>query len=399
MTVTDFAPVGGTLGGALIGLAAAVLLLCNGDIFGCSGITSSVFLHPQKTAKEQSWKLVFLATFFVTSSIYPASVTQDTRLYQDPSIPIPSIAAYVLGGFLVAFGTTLGSGCTTGHGVCGMARFSLRSFVSVATFLGTAMGTAVLTSPTTNLIKAFHTSSAIFEPIEIPWVGWLLTALMTLGTLVAVMRKPRGEEEPLEGAETGMAPIGGEREQQIHVRATVAAAKLVPAGVSGALFSGGLAWSGMDLQSKNFAFLNLSLIPTGQWDPTLLTVMGAAVVVSFVSYQFVPEFSKFRHIKNLECPLMVKDGTFNVPNRTKVDLPLVGGAVCFGIGWGISGLCPGPGLLQMASGNQAVVYLYCPCYALGIFVADRVKLWWLDRPSNASAPLEEGDNTQTAAEK
>jgi uncharacterized protein len=148
-------------------------------------------------------------------------------------------------------------------------------------------------------------------------------------------------------------------------------AKLLPAVVAGALFSTGLAISGMDLQSKNLAFLDLSKIAAGRWDPTLILVMMSAVAVSFVSYQFVPGFGVVSGAKKLECPVV---GTaFDVPNRTAIDTKLVAGAICFGLGWGLTGLCPGPAWLQAAAGNEAVVFLYFPTYLLGIVSADRIR--------------------------
>jgi uncharacterized membrane protein YedE/YeeE len=169
--------------------------------------------------------------------------------------------------------------------------------------------------------------------------------------------------------------------QQASCARARARAKLLPAAAAGALFSLGLAVSGMDLQSKNLAFLDVSKIPAGLWDPTLVLVMASAVLVSFASYQLVPGFGVLG-TRRLECPIMLgpaapgPDGgpaaPFDVPNRTVVDARLVAGAACFGLGWGITGLCPGPAWLQAASGNQAVVFFYAPTYLLGIVSADRL---------------------------
>jgi uncharacterized membrane protein YedE/YeeE len=120
-------------------------------------------------------------------------------------------------------------------------------------------------------------------------------------------------------------------------------------------------------QSKTFGFLNFALIPHGLWDPTLLLVMGGGVAMSFVSYQFVPDYSFFSKEATLTCPLIAKD--FQVPNRTEIDLKLVGGAVLFGIGWGMAGVCPGPALMLAASGVQVVIYCYMPSYVAGFILA------------------------------
>jgi uncharacterized membrane protein YedE/YeeE len=136
---------------------------------------------------------------------------------------------------------------------------------------------------------------------------------------------------------------------------------------SAVALTGGLALSGMVRQSKNFGFLNFALIPHGLWDPTLMLVMAGGVTVSFISYQFVPDYSFFSKDNTLACPLVAKD--FQIPNRTEIDLKLIGGAVLFGIGWGMAGICPGPALMLAASGVQVVVYCYMPSYFVGFILA------------------------------
>jgi uncharacterized membrane protein YedE/YeeE len=83
-----------------------------------------------------TWKLVFLSTFLMLSNtVIGAYFTNDERLGNDPSIPVISVYGYLLGGAFVGFGTRLGNGCTTGHGLCGLARLSKRSIVVVLTFM------------------------------------------------------------------------------------------------------------------------------------------------------------------------------------------------------------------------------------------------------------------------
>lgn len=113
-------------GGALIGLASVGLMLFNGKIAGVSGIVSGLM---QRFSAESWWKVMFVvglaAGGVLLQLIYPAAfASKMTRA-------LPLLA---LGGFLVGFGTRLGSGCTSGHGVCGVARFSPRSLVATASF-------------------------------------------------------------------------------------------------------------------------------------------------------------------------------------------------------------------------------------------------------------------------
>jgi uncharacterized membrane protein YedE/YeeE len=127
MTDTAFTPLAGLLGGALIGLASALLLLADGKVAGISGILGRSFFP---TAGDLGWRLAFLVGLPIgawiatraTSDALGFAITSDVRLL-------------LVGGFLVGIGTQLGNGCTSGHGVCGMARGSKRSFLATLTFM------------------------------------------------------------------------------------------------------------------------------------------------------------------------------------------------------------------------------------------------------------------------
>lgn len=131
-----FTPVSSLVGGLLIGLSAAILILFNGRIAGISGILSGAFFS---TKHEKRWRLVFLLGLFASPFIY--------RLFTElPSLDISdNLAKIVLAGLLVGFGTRLGSGCTSGHGVCGIARLSVRSIVATMVFMAAAILTVYIT--------------------------------------------------------------------------------------------------------------------------------------------------------------------------------------------------------------------------------------------------------------
>jgi len=121
----------GLAGGALIGLAAAILLLGNGRIAGISGILGALV----NTSLPATWRenLLFVAGLAVAPVAYAAMVAP-------PDINITtSVPLLIAGGLLVGFGSRLGSGCTSGHGVCGMSRLSPRSIVSTLTFMAVAI--------------------------------------------------------------------------------------------------------------------------------------------------------------------------------------------------------------------------------------------------------------------
>lgn len=123
------------IGGGIIGLASALLLAFNGRIAGISGITGGLI---SPTRGEVSWRLMFLIGLlgggFLMALLMPEAFTASPR----------STFWVVAAGLLVGFGTRLGSGCTSGHGVCGLSRFSPRSLVATLTFIGAGMVTVAL---------------------------------------------------------------------------------------------------------------------------------------------------------------------------------------------------------------------------------------------------------------
>jgi len=124
-----FTPLASLIGGMLIGLSASMLLLFNGKIAGISGIIAGT-LSPAKN--DTLWRIVFVAGLLVGGFLL--------RLLSPQTFAIGitrSWSALVVAGLLVGFGTRLGNGCTSGHGVCGLSRFSQRSLLATVTFIAT----------------------------------------------------------------------------------------------------------------------------------------------------------------------------------------------------------------------------------------------------------------------
>lgn len=124
---------GGLLGGFAIGGAATLLLLLLGRIAGVSGILGGA-LRPATT--DRAWRLAFLVGLPAGAALFAG-----LRGATPPVEMVASPGLLVVAGLLVGFGTQLGSGCTSGHGVCGLARHSRRSVVATVTFMATAMVT------------------------------------------------------------------------------------------------------------------------------------------------------------------------------------------------------------------------------------------------------------------
>jgi uncharacterized membrane protein YedE/YeeE len=114
------------IGGSIIGIAVSLLLLFNGKVLGVSGILGELFNHP---LSKNYWRLFFVLGLLISPLIY-------SIFHPIPLIEISSNKLLIIvGGLLVGFGSRLGSGCTSGHGVCGLARLSVRSFIATMTFM------------------------------------------------------------------------------------------------------------------------------------------------------------------------------------------------------------------------------------------------------------------------
>lgn len=126
----------GLLGGGLIGLSATVLLALNGRIAGISGMVNGVMT----LASAERWRWLFLAGMLGGGAIYEYLLApQPTPTYGFAPITM------ILAGFLVGFGTRMGNGCTSGHGVCGLGRLSVRSLVAVVSFMVAGFVTVFIT--------------------------------------------------------------------------------------------------------------------------------------------------------------------------------------------------------------------------------------------------------------
>jgi uncharacterized protein len=134
MTITTFTPIASLIGGALIGFSAVMLMTLNGRIAGVSGIAANLF--PPFADGEFAGRLAFIAGLVAAPVV---------MLVATGRLPAQSIQAngtmLVVAGLLVGFGTVWGSGCTSGHGVCGLSRLSLRSLVATTTFMAFGIAT------------------------------------------------------------------------------------------------------------------------------------------------------------------------------------------------------------------------------------------------------------------
>ena len=327
-------------GGAIIGVAVGTYMLIAGKVAGNSGAVKAIIYaisDPKKRKAEHVSNILFffglilagLATSFATPWGFE---------------PYPSLSeewgSYVFGGLLIGSGTFFGNGCTSGHGLCGISKLSLRSVVATPVFMVAASLTAFIKSSfAVGAIAPFvQTTSENMES-----TGWVVLVLLVLGSpMFFLARSPKKFKKYL----------------------------LLFAGLwCGLTFGAGLTIGGMVRPSAVTGALSAA-----RFDFTLWILFTTALVVSFLSYR-VAEMYRI-HGEEARCK---KQGP--------LDKKLIGGALLFGVGWGLTGLCPGPLLVGIAadlntftSGQRVtggpLVTLVCVFVgqALAKYADDRIKI-------------------------
>tara|TARA_B100000965_G_scaffold224108_1_gene187577 strand:- start:51 stop:521 length:471 start_codon:yes stop_codon:yes gene_type:complete len=133
---SNFTPFASLLGGVLIGFSAVLLMLINGRIAGVSGLLSKILVY--KNISKNLWVFIFF-TGLLLGPIFYSFLTGPIK-----SNSVVDIPWLILAGLLVGFGTFIGNGCTSGHGICGLSRFSIRSLAAVTTFVFSGMLTVYI---------------------------------------------------------------------------------------------------------------------------------------------------------------------------------------------------------------------------------------------------------------
>ena len=135
MNIINFTPVSAITGGLLIGLSVALFFILNGRMIGVSGIASNFLISKDKKSEN----LLFLVGLILGPLIYTFILGGEINILISNSLPLLTV-----GGILVGFGTKLSSGCTSGHGISGISRFSLRSIIATITFMIVGMLTVLI---------------------------------------------------------------------------------------------------------------------------------------------------------------------------------------------------------------------------------------------------------------
>ena len=326
----------GVAGGLVIALSSTGLMALAGKVSGMSGIIGSLVSGEGDGTWRVSYVVGLLAAGAAFARLSPAA------LGQAGGVTPLAVAA---GGLLVGLGTRLGSGCTSGHGVCGLPRLSPRSAVAVGSFMAAGMLTASVTSSATHAVAVSGTVAAAGPALASPW--FLVPAAGAAAAMLALRARRRNPPQSAAAAESA-----AESGLSMH------AAGLA----SGALFGLGLGLSGMTDPARVTGFLHP--FRAGGWDVTLAGVMGGAVAANLLTWHWLarsggsPVFAPAKGFRDL-----IKTGATG--DNLKVDARLLVGAALFGAGWGLVGICPGPAVVALGALTPVAV-LFVPWMLLGM---------------------------------
>lgn len=210
---------------------------------------------------------------------------------------------------MVGVGTRMSNGCTSGHSICGIPRLSKRSIVATGIFVAAGMAMATLRSNVSFFVGEFRFSSdgdATYLALM-----WLAVGILTIFAIVYLIVK------------------------RAHFMENFISFLV------GGIFSLGLMVGGMLRITKILGFLTLG----SGWDPQLVFVMIGAIGLNLLTFNFILKGSPRYDVANA-----------GVPSNSQIDTKLIVGAVLFGLGWGLSGLCPGPGMVNLFWSYNAAIW-------------------------------------------
>lgn len=257
-------------GGLILGVSSSGLLYFTGAITGISGIVEGVLLD-ENSFFNLSYVLGLLSSGVVATQILPEAFGSSSL--SSPSTLVLPIFIPITAGLLTGFGTRMGSGCTSGHGICGLPRLSPRSLVAVLTFMATGSLSAYCTRQYVSSISLsapappLSSSSFSNEPIEI--LTYLAPTLMTTTVSVIYSKLLKNNNKQSSSSSKPASPIS------YHIASFASAF----------IFGIGLAVSGMCNPNRVSNFLDF-MNPSG-WDPSLMGVMGSGVCFNLISFYFM----------------------------------------------------------------------------------------------------------------
>ncbi|KAL6599185.1 hypothetical protein U3516DRAFT_106622 [Neocallimastix sp. 'constans'] len=304
---TGLSVVNSIFGGAIMAAATSAHLYLQGKITGVSGM-----LYKCIKRIELNYSASFICGMVFMSSLInvfynpfsKAKKNNDSSFMETPANYSKdlSLFGFIVAGFLVGFGSRMGNGCTSGHGICGIPRLSKRSIVAICLFM--VFGGCIATI-------------RYYCPFFIPGSYSVQARELSIINIIVFL-----------------ASLAGFGYFLFESYKSNAVDKLRDTGIAfavGAAFSFGLMESGMLKRHTVVGFLTLGTV----WNFRLIFVLGSAVGINYFTFDYI--------LKKLKKPLF--KSKYDLPTSSTVDNKLMVGASIFGIGWGIGGICPGPAIL------------------------------------------------------
>ena len=319
-----------TVGGILISLSTSFNLLFKGRVTGMSGIFYGLI-----TLNEIIWRLALILGMVWTSSLFRYAAGKDSWFFDSSQENLKnlSLGGFAVAGYLVGLGTKMANGCTSGHGVCGLPRLSKRSFVAVGTFCAFGIATATL-----RYYKNFLYESEIIQTAdnlnsELFHMIFFICVSVVLFSLICFLAFKKKWEDVRD---------------------------FIISFITGVVFSLGLVISGMNRRRKVIGFLTAN----ADWDPSLMFVLFSAVTLNFILFNLITRKKK--------TPVFAEKYGFS--SNSVIDFRLIAGSAIFGIGWGISGLCPGPLFVSFfVYMPHLIIFLVCLVAGqMSVFAYDKV---------------------------
>ncbi|EFC47037.1 predicted protein [Naegleria gruberi] len=322
--------------------------IVGGVVRGCFDGTAKATTHHHT---EWIHKILYLCGLIVAGlfafslNLAPNNFMKISSAFSLLSSP-STVGLYLLAGLFVGFGTQLGSGCTSGHMICGLARLSKRSFVATMVFCGVTMmmvlfgGSADYVSR--NIVNV-GVDTSLLPFVQYPTTSHALTLLsllaMILSAYALIIMNIWNLSEPTKQKLDYYLPF-----------------------MHGFVFGLGLALSGMTNPLKVLGFFDFG---GNNYDPSLVCVaLGAILPNLYVFNMYVVPSASRSELTCMGCKQ-------HIPTSTVVDWKLVTGAALFGIGWGLVGVCPGPFVTNLGAFNPLFLF-YGVGFIGGLALKDKI---------------------------
>jgi uncharacterized membrane protein YedE/YeeE len=320
--VAPFAPA--AIGGAALGTLVLGRLLVSGRILGCSE-AFKIAVRGAEAAPGAPRPRPLGSLLFVGGMVVGGAAVGAVLPSAMPALPAALAPRLAAAGLLVGIGTSYANGCTSGHGICGLARLSLRSFAATCTF----MAAGALAAWLSGAPAVLGVAPGLTLPAPAP--GALTASAAVLAAAVALQA----------AAVLAVRAAGGALAPRVEIAHDAA---------TGVLFAAALGAAGMLDPATVCGFLAPL---AGAWAPQLAAVMGGALAVA---------------LPGTQLRLRARAAACTAALPRDVDARLIVGSALFGAGWGVGGVCPGPGVAALATGTPAAL-VFAAAMAAGVFLA------------------------------